>query len=99
MQLFKIVPLIVIGGVVGWYFVSRNPAFNAAGIKEVEQSIRNEYAKNADLTLTEINLLKESDRKLVGFVKVRVKGLSDPVMKSCSATLADDGSQYLWQCQ
>ena len=43
-------------------------------------------------------MLKESSTKAAGFVKLQVP-LVGEIMKSCSATMMEEGKRYIWQCQ
>jgi hypothetical protein len=72
-------------------------SFGDDEIKNVEQSIRSEYGKRQGITVLDVQLMKESPKKLSGFIKVKVPLLGE-VTKPCAATMGEDG-QYIWQCQ
>jgi hypothetical protein len=73
------------------------PSFGDDEIKRAEQSIRSEFGKREGVTVLDVQLMKESSRKLSGFVKVKVP-LFGEVTKPCSATMGDN-SEYMWTCQ
>lgn len=73
-----------------------NPGFTDADIEAAKKSIKEEFEKKPGITVSDVTLLKESQRKLTGFVKLRV--MSQDIMKSCSATMDDTGKNYIWRC-
>jgi hypothetical protein len=70
--------------------------FTDADIANVTQSIRAEFSKRAGVTVQDVQMLRESPRRLEGFVKIKVP-LIGTVDKSCTATMGDDG-RSIWQC-
>jgi hypothetical protein len=42
--------------------------------------------------------VRESDRKLTGYVTLTLKDEGITLTQGCSATMGDDGA-YLWRCQ
>lgn len=70
--------------------------FSDKDISNLKQTVRDEFAKQPGVSVTEVTFIKESDKKLTGFVKLKVAGID--VMKSCNATMGD-GSQYIWKCE
>ena len=74
-----------------------NQGFSDADIVAAKKSIKEEFEKNAGLTVSDVTLIKESSNKLTGFMKGRYMG--HDIMKSCSATMAESGGTYLWKCE
>jgi len=75
--------------------------FNEAQILGAENDIRAQYQKQG-FTVEQVNLVKESDRRLSGFVKFRKSaGLLSKVQitKNCTATMDADSSRYIWECK
>lgn len=73
-----------------------NPGFQDEDIAAAKKSIKAEFEKKPGITVSEVVLLKESARKLSGFVKL--KYMSEEAMKSCSATMDEGGKNYVWRC-
>ena len=81
--------------------------FDDATIKDCERQIREQFEARSNPTVgvavrvDEVSMMKESPRKLTGFVKFTVTnmvaGTSNEMAKACSATMGDDG-RYLWVC-
>jgi hypothetical protein len=71
--------------------------FSDADISRIGQDIRSEFGKRPGMTVEEVQLLRESPRKLSGFAKVKVPLLGS-ISKTCTATMGDDG-RSIWQCQ
>lgn len=70
--------------------------FSDADVAAIKQSIHAEFGKEHGLRVEDGVLMRESPRKLTGFVKVGVP-LLGVMTKSCSATMGDDG-QSIWGC-
>lgn len=70
--------------------------FQKEDIAATEKSIKEEFEKRPGLKVTKVTLIKETSRKLTGFVNLEVMGT--PTTKSCQATMADSGGQYIWRC-
>ena len=71
--------------------------FTDEDIEQAKKSIRAEYAKKSGVKVVDVQLIKESPRKLSGFVKFRIGG-SPIIMSDCTATWGENG-QYIWRCQ
>lgn len=70
--------------------------FTDADIASMKASMRAEYTKRG-LTVGEIHMVRESKRKMVGFVHVSSGELSAD--KHCTATMGDDDRNYIWSCE
>lgn len=73
------------------------PYFSDDAIRTVEASIKSEFQKRDGVTVDEVRMIRENDRKLKGFVKLTIAGLSSSITKGCEATLGDD-QKLIWQC-
>jgi hypothetical protein len=92
--------LIIIAILAGWWaFVEPllAPAFSAADIASLESSIKAEFQKRPGVTVLDVHLIRESERKLTGFVRIRIAGIE--VAKPCTVTAGDDGGSSVWVCQ
>jgi hypothetical protein len=84
--------------------------FSPEDITAIKESIRAEYAKqgaelgkianvpkkNDYYKVEDVQMIQVSPKKLTGFVKMNVVGVS--ITKECSATMGDDG-QSIWRCE
>jgi hypothetical protein len=68
-------------------------------IDDVQDAIRTEYGKDKRVKVLDVQMMKESPRKLTGFAKMKlnVLGASVDVFKACSATMGED-NRYIWHC-
>lgn len=83
------------------FTTSCSSRFNEAQTLGAENDIRAQYEKQG-FTVEQVNLVKESDRRLTGFVKLRKSaGLLSKVQmtKTCIATMDADSSRYIWECK
>ena len=85
-------------------FFGPSPGFSDADIETIKADIKKQYEKNDDIDVqvTDIAMLRENKRKLVGYVKIKFKDISIlPTMtKACSATMSDDSDRrYIYQCE
>jgi hypothetical protein len=71
--------------------------FSDTDISNIDQAIRTELSKTRGVTVEDVQLLRESPRKLTGFAKLKVPLLGN-ISKSCTATMGDDGRSF-WQCR
>jgi YbbR domain-containing protein len=78
-------------------FFGGSSGFSNADIEGIKKSIKSKYEKREGVTVLEVQMLKESSRKAVGYVKLKIAVLGE-VTKPCSATLAEDGEQTIWRC-
>jgi hypothetical protein len=74
-----------------------NSGFTDEDIAKVKESIRDEFDKRPGVKVVEVQMLKESPNKLMGFVKAKAP-LFGEITKSCSATMGE-GHEYLWRCE
>lgn len=94
--------------VVGWVFWPAKPHFEKADVDRIKQDIRTEFSKSDGLRVVDVQLIRENDRKLVGFVKLEIEALAElkklggnfdgTMMKECTASM-DDNWQMLWSCR
>ena len=70
--------------------------FSDADIDQVKKDIRAKLGENAGANVIDVQMMKESPKKLMGLVKVKVPILG-VISKSCSATMGEE-SQYIWEC-
>jgi hypothetical protein len=83
------------------FTTSCSSKFSEAQILGAENDIRAQYQKQG-FTVEQVNLVKESDRRLSGFVRFRKSsGLLSKVQitKNCTATMDADSSRYIWECK
>lgn len=103
--LFALATIILIAG---WVFWPAKPHFLEADLDRIKQDIRAEFSKRDGLKVIEVQLIRENDRKLVGFVKLEIEALAElkrlgslfdgTIMKECMATM-DDKWETLWSCR
>ena len=83
--------------------------FREEDVTAAKTSIRSEFQKQG-FSVEEVVLLRESDTKLSGYVKLRKSFYDDggvlrpmpqdiALTRSCTATMAADSSQYFWECR
>jgi hypothetical protein len=72
--------------------------FTDSDILNIKESIRSEITKREGVTISDISLIRETNRKLVGFVKIKIQGLDVTMTKVCYATMSESG-ESLWACQ
>jgi hypothetical protein len=100
--------LIVVIAIGVWVFWPDSPHFAKEDITKIEKSIRDELSKRQGLKVIEVKLIKESDRKLSGFVRFEMDAFKDlakltgssvdaAFTKSCTATM-DENWEMIWQC-
>ena len=72
-----------------------NNGFSEQDIGNLKNTVRAEFQKRPGVTVSEVTFIKESDKKLSGFVKLKIEGTE--LTKSCTATMGDS-AQYIWKC-
>ena len=74
--------------------------FSQEDIEQAKKSIRTEFEKRPGVKVLDVQLVKESPKKLTGFAKIStsILGSSVEVMRNCSATMGED-RQYIWRCE
>jgi hypothetical protein len=97
-------PLSLRAGVIVLLFAfatSCSSRFSGDDIVNTEAAIKTDFEKRG-FTVEQVSLIKESDRRLSGFVRFRKsEGLLSKVKltKDCTATMGVDSSQYIWECK
>lgn len=74
--------------------------FSHADIAKAQEQITNEF-QNKGFEVEQINLVKDSDRHLSGYVRIRrASGIIRPQLtKNCAATMDQDTGRYIWECK
>ena len=83
----------------GAYLASRSARGDETA--NITTAISNDFAKRG-FTVDQISMVRESDTRLSGFVKVRKSsGLLSKVelTKNCVATKDADSSRFIWECK
>ena len=75
-----------------------NRGFTDEDIVSLQRTVKAEYEKRDGVKVTDVSFIRESNKQLKGFAKVRVEGLDEEISKSCTATMGDS-AQYIWQCE
>jgi hypothetical protein len=81
------------------YSYFNTPRFSEYQIKRVEDSIRSELQKRNGVHVSEVAMIRESDRKLTGFVRLTIDNFEGDLTRVCSAQLSDDSVTYIWRCE
>jgi len=74
-----------------------NPGFTNPDIEAMKDIIKQEFEKREGVKVIEVEMIKESSTKAIGFVKLQVP-LFGQITKSCSATMGESG-RYIWECR
>jgi hypothetical protein len=75
--------------------------FSEADVTRTESEIRAEFEQKG-FVVEEVNMIKDSDRHLSGYAKVRKPGLilgKLEIMKNCTATMDTDSGKSIWECK
>jgi hypothetical protein len=74
--------------------------FSEADVTKAQEQITKDYQEKG-FDVEQVSLIKDSDRHLSGFVKVRkVSGLIRlQLTKNCGATMDEDSGKYILQCR
>jgi hypothetical protein len=84
----------------GIYVYSRpGIGFSDAQVISIQKEIAVEFKKRDGIENVDATMVRESARKLTGFATITITGMAAPITKSCTATMAEDGANSLWQCQ
>ncbi len=80
--------------------VACSSGFRDAEIQSVKKDIRTKF-ESEGFTVTEVSLVRESNYKLTGFVRVEKKVLVVPLKltKNCTVTMDNTSRQTLWECK
>ncbi len=76
------------------------PKFSEADVSIAEADIKSHY-EDQGFMVEQVNLIKESDRRLSGFIKFRkASGIIRPQFtKNCVATMDVDSGKSIWECK
>ncbi len=74
--------------------------FREADITKAQEDITRDY-QNRGFEVEQVSLIKDSDRHLSGFIKLRkASGIIRPQLtRACSATMDQDSGKYIYGCQ
>lgn len=81
------------------YWLFWSGGFSEADIIKTKIEIQKEFQKRDGVQVVDVELMRENSHKLFGFVKLRIDGLDTEISKSCTATMNDDSSHYIWRCE
>lgn len=88
---------VLLAGAIAAFTLTACGGFSDADIEACKQSIRDEYSRRGGGEVVDVQMVKESSRKLSGFIKIKVPVFGE-FTKPCSATMGDD-RQYIWRCE
>ena len=97
-------PLSLCAGVIVLLFAfatSCSSRFSGDDIVNTEAAIKTDFEKRG-FTVEQVSLIKESDRRLSGFIKMRKSaGLLSKIQltRNCVATMDADSSKYIRECK
>lgn len=76
------------------------PTFREADVTSAESNIRTEFEQKGFI-VEQVSMVKDSDRQLSGFVKMRKPGLFSKIelTKNCTATMDMDSGKSIWECK
>ena len=74
--------------------------FSEADVTKAQEEITHDY-QNKGFEVEQVSLIKDSDRHLSGFVKIRrASGIIRPQLtKTCAATMDQDSGKYIYECR
>jgi hypothetical protein len=74
--------------------------FSEADVTRAQEEITHDY-QNKGFEVEQASLIKDSDRHLSGFVKIRkASGIIRPqLVKKCAATMDQDSGKYIYECR
>ena len=81
-------------------FIRLHHQFREAEVAKAEADIRTQY-ESKGFTVEQVSMIKESDRRLSGYIRVRKsKGLVKlEFSQNCAATMDADSGRYIWECK
>ncbi|WP_331326496.1 hypothetical protein [Methylobacterium fujisawaense] len=81
------------------YFLydATKPGFKDTDISEIKRTIKSEFEKRDGIKVSDVVILKETDTKASGYVKLTIAGIGD-ITRACTATMDQSGKQYIWRC-
>ena len=86
--------LVLICGAVGLAGCQRG--FVEKDVQNLKEQIRKEFSSRPGVIVKDVQIIKESSKKLTGFAKLSAGGRE--VIKNCSATWGE-GGKYIWKCE
>ena len=106
--------IVIVGGSIAWWFFRDGQyyCFDASRIEETQADIRKELANrfaeqqkkfkggNPRVEVLEVALIKESCKKLKGFVRIRASLNKETTVleRNCTATMGEGSYAYIWSC-
>jgi hypothetical protein len=75
--------------------------FSEADVTKTETDIRTQFEQKG-FVVEQVSMIKDSDRHLSGFAKVRKPGLivgKLELTKNCTATMDADSGKSIWECK
>src|SRR5208282_811074 len=74
--------------------------FSESDVTKAQEEITHDY-QNKGFEVEQVSLIKDADRHLSGFVKLRkASGIIRPqLVRKCSATMDQDSGKYIYGCQ
>jgi virulence-associated protein VapD len=75
--------------------------FSEADVTRTESDIRTQFEQKG-FVVEQVSMIKDSDRHLSGFAKVRKAGLilgKLEITKNCTATMDPDSGKSIWECK
>lgn len=74
--------------------------FSEADVAKAQDEITHDY-QNKGFEVEQVSLIKDADRHLSGFAKIRkASGIIRPqLVKKCTATMDQDSGKYIYGCQ
>jgi tetratricopeptide (TPR) repeat protein len=81
-----------------YWLVSCSQGFSSLDIKTIEKSIWTEFSKRDGVQVRDVKMIKETNTKLTGYVRLWIPGIDIEITKSCNAIYGQD-AQTMWQCQ
>ncbi|WP_065755963.1 hypothetical protein [Bradyrhizobium paxllaeri] len=83
-----------------WVLWPKPAAFAQKEVDKIKEDIRTEFSRGESLKVIEVQLIREDDRKLAGFVKLEVEALAElkslrrslrrPITKECMASMDEN---------
>ena len=78
-----------------------NSKFSDADVTRTESDIRTQFEQRG-FVVEQVNMIRDSDRHMSGFAKVKKPGLLTgrlELTKNCTATMDEDSGKSIWQCK
>lgn len=88
--------LVIVVGALGYWIYEWSTGFQPEDIDNIKKSITTEFEKDTGTKVIEVTIIKETNKKLIGFVKLNYLGVE--VTRNCEVNMGTD-QQYIWRCQ